>query len=160
MAASEVLKGPAPLQITPGRMEEAAVGLEPCCCKGKEWDQAEGAKGHRLRKEAWPVWDLRAVPAQGQTLNHALLLGPVHSRGKVLITRLIISERLSVLTCAVPFVRGKTIKQDDMNNLLACLDDSCQDQQSRVIYLSTCVISFFFFIRNVVVNVSDISDGI
>lgn len=64
----------------------------------------------------------------------------------------------SVLTRAVPFVRSETIKQADMNNLLACLDDSCQDQQSHVIYLSTCVISFFP--RNVAVNVSDISDGI
>lgn len=45
-----------------------------------------------------------------------------------------------------------------MNNLLACQDDSCQDQQSHVIYLSTCVISFFS--RSVAVNVSDISDGI
>lgn len=89
----------------------------------------------------------------------------VCSSGKVLITGLVISECLSVLTCAVPFVRGKTINQADMNNLLACLDDSCQDQQSHVIYLSTCVISvvflvFFFGKRNVAVNVSDISDGI
>jgi len=71
-------------------------------------------------------------------------LGPVRSSGAVLITRLVIFC-VSVLTCAMPFVRGKTIKQADMNNLLACLDDSCQDlMQSHVIYLSTCVISFFF----------------
>lgn len=124
----------------------------------REWGGSCGARAPLLRRErvgpgggdtGWekrtqPLRHPRAVPAQGQSLNPARVLGPVRSRGKVLITWLIISERLSVLTCAVPFVRGKTIKQADMNNLLACLDDSCQDQQSHVIYLSTCVISFFF----------------
>ena len=85
MAVSEALQGPAPLQLMPGRTE-VAVGLQPHCCEGREWDQAEGAKGHRLRKRARPVRDLRAVPAPGQTLNWALVLGPVRSRGKILIT--------------------------------------------------------------------------
>ena len=61
---SEALQGPAPLQLMPGRTE-AAVGLQPHRWEGREWDQAEGAKGHRLRKRTWPVRDLRADPELG-----------------------------------------------------------------------------------------------
>lgn len=54
-----------------------------------------------------------------------------------------------------------------MNNLLARLDGSCQDQQSLAIYLSTGVIccfflfcfNFYYYLQNSG-NVSDISDGI
>lgn len=91
-------------------------GRSGLCCKGKSGTQ----------------WDPRAVPW--------ICAWTCHSRGKVLITQLLLAD----ISAAVPFGRGKTIKQADMNNLLVCLADSCQDQQSHVIYLSTCVISFFF----------------
>lgn len=94
----------------------------------EKWDQAKGHSG--IGGCPMP----RADPAL------CVCAWTHHSRGKVLITQLLISD----ISVAVPFGRGKTIKQADMNNLLVCLDDSCQDQQSHVIYLSTCVISFFF----------------
>lgn len=85
-------------------------------------------------------WDPRACPIPGADPALCACAWTRRSRGKALITQLLISD----ISVAAPFGRGKTMKQADMNNLLVRLDDSCQDQQSHVIYLSTCVISFFF----------------
>lgn len=106
------------------RLGKVLLMLRPSlgCAAREKWEQPKGHRG---------------TPGTPCTL---CLCWTCHSRGEVLTTQLL----LSGISVAVPFGRGKTIKQADMNNLLVCLADSCQDQQSRVIYLSTCVISFFF----------------
>lgn len=114
-SVSEAWQGPAPPQA------------RQICWKG----QVGAAKGTQNIQEL--------SQPQGRPCT-SICAWTCHSRGDVLTTQLL----LSGISLAVPFGRGKTIKQADMNNLSACLADSCQDQQSRVIYLSTCVISFFF----------------
>lgn len=128
-------------------------GFSPTAVKG--W-----SGGRQMRQR--DLCELRATPAKGRPFYardvSSACAWTLCSCGKVLLTGFIISECLFCFDLRCAICKGKIIKQADMNNLLACQDDSCQDQQSHVIYLSTCVISFFS--RSVAVNVSDISDGI
>lgn len=113
----EAWQGPAPLR--PGRIEADL--------QREKWSRQRDT----VRSQSCPSPRIDPTPC--------ICAWTCHSRGKVLITQLLLSD----ISVAVPFGRGRTIKQADMNNLLVCLADSCQDQQSHVIYLSTCVISFF-----------------